>query len=263
MNIYMMVDAEGLCGIHLSEQVMAGGQFYQEFRQMMTDEINHCVRSLKNAGAERIIVRDAHSSGNNVIWPQLSDLAEGYVMGNSRGERMPGLGSCDAVILLGYHAMAGTENAVLEHTMTSRHWQNAWINNQKCGEIAIDAAIAGAYGKPVIMVSGDDRACAEANDLLPGVITAPVKKALALEGALHLPRGKAWQLLADKIKEALTAARSDKIMPYRPERPVRLRIEMVERGIIAPQIARPDFVRIDARTYEVTANSVEEALARL
>ena len=263
MNIYVMVDAEGLSGIHLSEQVIAGGRYYQEFRQAMTEEINACVAGLKEGGADQVLVRDAHASGSNVIWSQLSDEADGYIIGDSGGRRMPGLESCDAVVLLGYHAMAGTVPGVLEHTMSSKAWQNCWINGRKSGEVGLDAAIAGEQGKPVILVTGDNQVCAEAKALLPDVMTATVKQALSCEGAIHLPRGKASQLIRQKAAAAAALARDGSFQPLVISRPVTLRLELVERGSVPAAIARPDVRQIDGRTYEVTAGSVEAALYRL
>ena len=78
MNVYVMVVAEGLSGVHLASQVMPDGCHYQEFRHLMTEEINACVEGLKVGGANRVIVRDAHASGSNVIWSLLTDQADGY-----------------------------------------------------------------------------------------------------------------------------------------------------------------------------------------
>jgi D-amino peptidase len=263
MNIYVMVDAEGLSGIHLKEHVMSDGRLYQEFRQAMTDEINACVAGLKAGGADLILVRDAHASGNNVLWSQLCDEADGYIMGDSDGVRMPGLDVCDAVVLLGYHAMAGTHHAVLEHTMSSRAWQNCWINGRLSGEVAIDAAIAGEQGKPVILVTGDDKVCAEAKACLPDVVTAVVKQALSVEGAIHLPRGRAYELIRQKSAEAVARAKTGGFQPMWVDHPVTMRLELVERGKVPDPLARPDVRQIDGRTYEVTAETVEMALNRL
>ena len=263
MNIYVMVDAEGISGIHLREQVMSSGPLYAELREYMTQEINVCVEGLKAGGADKIIVRDAHGSGTNVLWHKLSPLAYEYVIGNSGTVRMPGIEECDAVVLLGYHAMAGTPMAVLEHTMSSLSWQNFWINGRKSGEVAIDAAVAGDYNKPIIMVSGDDKVCAEAAELLPGVVTAQVKKGISIYGARHLPMEKAHKLIREKAAEAVRKAISGEIRPYKVSTPVTLRLELVERGLI-PNIHSKPYARIiDGRTYEVTGNSMEEALARL
>ena len=263
MNIYVMVDAEGLSGIHIKEQVMSSGALYSEFRKYMTQEINICVEGLKSGGANKIIVRDAHASGTNVLWHELSPLADEYIMGNSGTVRMPGIEECDAVVLLGYHAMAGTPMAVLEHTMSSVNWQNFWINGKRSGEIAYDTAVAGDYNKPVIMVSGDDKTCAEAAELIPGVVTAQVKKAISLYGARHLPLEKAYTLIKEKSAEAVKKALSGDIKPYKVSSPVTLRLEVVERGNIPNIRSKPYINIIDGHTYEVTGNSMEEAFARL
>ena len=263
MNIYVMVDAEGLCGIQQTEQVMTGGPRYQELRQLMTDEINVCVAGLKEGGADRIYVRDAHGTGSNDYWDQLSKDAYRYIIGNSGSVRMPGLEDCHAVILLGYHAMAGTPKAVLEHTMSSKSWQNCWINDQLSGEVAIDAAIAGEQGKPVIMVSGDDKVCAEAKAIMPQIVTAAVKTGLSAQGAIHLPKDAAYSLIRQASAQAVQLAKTGQVKPYTVKTPVRLRLELVERGLVPGELARPDLARIDGRTYEVTAATVEEALFRL
>jgi len=108
MNIYVMTDAEGLCGIFDKEQVNSDGSRYNECREYMTREVNVVVEALKEAGADRIYVRDAHGGGNNVIWDKLSDKAYRYIIGNTGKDRFIGIEDCDGVILLGYHAMAGT-----------------------------------------------------------------------------------------------------------------------------------------------------------
>jgi len=259
MNIYIMTDAEGISGIYDREQVMTTGSRYNECRMFMTEEINVCVEAAKEAGAEKIFVRDAHGGGNNVIWEKLSPKADRYICGGGPGNRMPGLEECDGVILLGYHAMAGTPNAVLEHTMSSASVQNYWLNGNRAGEVAVDATNAGDFGKPVIMVSGDDKVCAEAKALLPWIVTAEVKKALGCYYAMMLPKEKAAVLLKEKVKEAIKNFPNAK--PYVLEKPVRLRIEKLER-IQLPYSGKPYIKIIDGRTYEVEGATMEEALFR-
>ena len=169
MNVYVMVDLEGISGIYTRDQVVFGESRHAEGRRYITEDINAVVRGLKDAGVEKIYVRDCHGGSYSVLWDQLSPDADYYVCGLSNEVRYPGIEDCDAVILLGYHAMAGTHEALLEHTFSSKTIQNIWVNGEKVGEIALDAAIAGEHGKPIIMVSGDDKVCAEAKALLPEV----------------------------------------------------------------------------------------------
>ena len=79
-------------------------------------------------------------------------------------------------MFIGYHAMAGTRTAILDHTWSSARVHNLWLNGTLAGEIALNAAGCGHYGVPVVAISGDQCACAEAAALLPGIHTAQVKK---------------------------------------------------------------------------------------
>jgi D-amino peptidase len=261
MNIYIMVDAEGISGIHDREQVMPSGTRYQEGRELMVKDINACVEGCKEAGVDKVYVRDAHSSGNNVVWSKLTGLADYYIIGYTGQDRFPGLEDCDGVILLGYHAMAGTPGAILEHTMSSASVQNYWINGRKVGETAVDAAIVGDKGKPVIMVSGDDKVCKEARELLPNVVTAEVKKGITWKGGMLLPPDKAYNLIKEKTKEAVARLTEQKPLVF--EKPIRLRVEVIERSLLPLPYEKPYMKIIDGRTYEVEGATMEEALFRL
>ena len=152
MNVYVMADIEGISGIYCSEQVCPTNSRFTEGRRYLTDDINACVAGLKAGGADKVYVCDCHGGSYSLEWANASSDADGYVCGKVGDTRYAGLAACDAVVLLGYHAMAGTKAAILEHTYSSAEVQNLYINDVKVGEIAVDAAIAGEQGKPVIMV---------------------------------------------------------------------------------------------------------------
>lgn len=263
MNIYIMVDAEGISGIFDHEQVSASSPSgrYNEGRELMVKDINACVEACKEAGADKVYVRDCHGSGANIIWSKLSGLADYYIIGYTGQDRFPGLEECDGVILLGYHAMAGTSGAILEHTMSSASVQNYWVNGQIVGETAIDAGIVGDQGKPVIMVSGDDKVCCEAKALLPDVVTAEVKKGITWKGGMLLPPEKAYAIIKEKTKEAISKLHDLKPLVY--EKPIQLRVELTERSLLPLQYSKPYMKIIDGRTYEVEGSTMEEALFRL
>jgi D-amino peptidase len=260
-NIYIMVDAEGISGIYESRQVMDDESRYADCRLNMVKDIDVCVEADKEAGAKKVFVRDAHGAGSNIIWANLSSQADHYIIGDGRNNRFPGLEECDAILLLGYHAMTGTAQAILEHIMSSKGVQNYWLNGRKPVEIGIDATIAGDRGKPVIMVSGDDKTCAEAKDFLPWVATAEVKKGLSINGGMLLPPDRAYALLAAETKESM--ANFSKAKPFIPAKPVTLRVELTERGRLPVPEAKPCMKIIDGRTYAAHASTTEEALWRL
>lgn len=258
MKIFVMVDMEGISGICRSSQVSKGDPDYQVARRYLAWDTNACVDGCFAGGASSVVVRDAHGTGFNFNWEDLDPRAE-YLQGSSPDLRMPGIAEFDGLILLGYHAMAGTPQAILEHTMNSKQWQNFWINNKKCGEVAIDAAFAGDHNVPTIMVSGDDKVCKEARKLIKGVITAQVKKGLNVQGGILLPRKKATRLIRESTARAVKSCK--KIKPFKVKHPVKMRLELVSRVPLPRE--RHGLKIIDGRTYEVIAPDVNSALRAL
>ncbi len=254
MRVYIFVDMEGISGVSGSEFVTASGKLYQTARRYYTQDLNVCARACFDAGAQAVIGRDGHGGGNHMLWDELDPRIE-LVQGPTGSVRMVGLDECDALILLGYHAMAGTPGALLEHTYSSAAVQNMWLNGRKVGEIGIDAAIAADHGVPTVMVSGDNYACAEAEDWIPGVVPCCVKTGLGCQAARLLSQQNAHELIRRKTAEALS--RLDTVRPIELSRPVTVRREMVERKALPH--ARPGLTIVDGRTYEVTAQTVEEA----
>lgn len=258
MNLYIMVDLEGISGIFSRDQVMDDPVKIQEGRVLMTEDINACVNAAKEAGVEKIYVRDCHGSSNTVIYERLSENADYYICGYMGEERYIGMEDCDAVILLGYHAMAGTHGAVLEHTFNSKRVQNYWLNGIKSGEARFDAIAAGDMGKPVIMVSGDDKLCDEVRAFLPKAVTCAVKQGVTWNGAMLLPKKKAHARIAECTKEAIR--RFKEIPPYTMDKPYTLRVELVERADLPYVAGDPRKEIIDGRIYEVTADNIPDIL---
>lgn len=261
MKVYVMTDMEGVSGVCRRGHVARGEPLYGDGRRFLTWDVNACVEGCFAGGADEVVVKDAHGGhGENLVWEELDPRAE-YVMGETGRERLAGIHGCDACILLGFHAMAGTQEAVLEHTMSSASWQNFWLNGRRVGEIAIDAAVAGENGVPTVLVTGDDKACAEAEEFLPGVRTACVKHGLAVEGARLLPPEPAHRRISRAAKEAVAAA--EQVEPFLIEPPVTARLERVSRGRLPVHGEKPYVKIIDGRTFEVTGDSVEQALWRI
>ena len=260
MNVYLMVDIEGISGIYAREQVLPEEPRFQEGRRLMTADINACMRGLKEAGVSQIYVHDCHGGGYSVLYEEISSDADYVVCGQVGNRRFAGIEDCDAVILLGYHAKAGEKGAILEHTMNSKKVQNMQINGVNVGEFGIDAGIAGDLGKPVIMVSGDDKVCNEARRLIPGVVTAQVKKGLTSFGGMLLPCEKAHALIREKAKEAVEAY--ERIKPLQYKKPIEFCVELTERTQLPNQMTYPHMTYVDGRTFKVTADTVEEALFR-
>ena len=264
MNVYIVVDIEGISGIVAATQIGTSGHMFSEGRRMMTEDINVCVKACKEAGADKVYVADVHGGCDvNAMWLDLCEEADGYILGCGYNDpsRFPFIEECDAVILLGYHAKAGTGDGILSHTMDGTNILNYWINGMLAGETAVDAGIVGDYGKPVIMVSGDDKVCAEAKALMPWCVTAELKKGITRYGGLVLPKAKAHALLREKTIEAVKNYPNAKPIVY--DKPVTLRVEHTNKRQLPSPMQRPYMKQIDGRTFEVTGDTMEEALYRL
>lgn len=258
MNVFVMVDIEGISGIYAKEQVSNKESRFSEGRKCMTDEINVCVKALKESGVEKVYVRDCHGDSYSAIWDQLTEEADYYISGDTADERFVGLNDCDAVILLGYHALAGTYAGTLDHSFSSPRIQDLILDGKPIGEIGVDMAIVGDYGKPVIMVSGDDKACAEAESYGTGLVTAEVKKGLSSYGAMLLPKAKAHALIREKTMEAVKKFKE--IKPFVLPKPIKLTVKLVERQKMPNLNVHPYIKMIDARTMEITTDSIETAV---
>lgn len=247
---------EGISGITQRDHVSPGSALYPLGCKLMEQDINACIEGCFKAGAKEVVVRDGHGGGINVNPLEIDPRAE-LIQGRSGNCRFPGIDDCDALILLGYHAMAGTKDAVLEHTYSSAAIQNMWLNGKLAGEFAIDATIAAEHGVPTIMTSGDDKLCAEARAFIPEVVSCQVKTGLNVYGAQMLSPQKAHELITAKTVEAIGKIKS--IPLPRTTSPTILKRELVERGPM-PSSKRDDITLIDGRTYEISSDTLEALL---
>ena len=254
MRIVVAVDMEGITGICCREQTNPGDPLYGEGCELMVGDINAVVEGLAAAGVDDIVVWDCHYRSFNVRLPPLHPAAR-YLRGSpANSVRIPMVDRTTAgVILLGYHAMAGTKHAVLEHTMSSASWFRLAVNGRAIGEIGYDAALAGAAGVPVIMVSGDDKACAEAHSFLgAGLTTVCVKQGLARHAAVLLPPAKTREMLREGARTAVE--RQTRVKPFRFRTPAVVELtykhtEQADGADLRPFKGR----RIDGYTVQWTA----------
>ena len=161
MRVHIISDMEGVGGIVKGDQTNAGRPMFEEGRKLYTGEINAAVRGAKAAGATEIVVMDCHGAGEgytfNSLIPEDLDPACEYVVQEEWTEYTGFLEEgCDAALFVGMHAMAGTADGVLNHTVSGQAWQNLWFNGTQVGETGINAALCGTWGCPVLLVTGDE-----------------------------------------------------------------------------------------------------------
>jgi D-amino peptidase len=228
VRVHIISDIEGCAGIVKWSQTGGDSPLYQEGRRLYTEEINAAVRGAKSAGATEIVVMDCHGAGGdytfNSLLPELLDPDCEFVVQNEWTEYTEFLEEgCDAALFVGMHAMAGTPDGVMSHTVSGQAWQSLKFNGTLVGETGINAALCGQWNCPVLLVTGDRATCREATTLLGGgVTTVEVKVGIGRFSARSLPALKARALIEDAAKRALADLKA--VPPYDPGKPCEIEI---------------------------------------
>jgi D-amino peptidase len=229
MKVHVISDLEGVSGVLRREQIMGGAAMFEEARKLYTEEINAAVRGAKAAGGTEIVVMDHHGAGEgwsfNSLVPDLIDPACEYVVQKEWTEYTGFLEEgCDACLLVGMHARAGTPDGVMNHTVSGQAWHNLWFNGTLVGETGINAAFCGQWACPVLLVTGDEAVCREARALLgEGLTTVTVKWGIGATSARQIPPLRARELIEDGAKRALRDLKA--VAPYDPGRPSEIEVE--------------------------------------
>ncbi|AXQ56856.1 M55 family metallopeptidase [Streptomyces koyangensis] len=261
-RILISVDMEGVSGIVHPRETNPDGYDYGRARALMTAEANAAVAGVLDAepGAE-VWVADAHGSYRNLL-PEEVDRRARLVRGKPRPLGM--LGGIDertdAVLFVGYHVRAGAGPGVLAHTMSDA-LLDVRVGGRSLGEIGLNAAMAGHLGVPVVLLSGDDAACAEVRELVPGVRTVAVKEALGQFAAAGLHPEEARERLRRAAAEAV-AGRGE-VRPFALSGPLAVEVDLaaahtVDLAVLIPGVTRSEGAR-SARTVAFTAAGFDEA----
>lgn len=204
MKVYISLDMEGATGIVSPEQVRPGSQEYPFGRAMQAHDLKSVLEGLKEEGVTDVLVNDSHWHMTNL---DITGLPAGtrLISGSPKPLSMvEGVQGCDAAFLLCTHAMAGTEKAVLDHTLSGTTVHDVTLNGRRVGETGINAALCGFLGVPVALVTGDLAACWEAESLLgPGLVTCGVKEGHGRHSAELLPPAETATLLREAARQAV------------------------------------------------------------
>ncbi|MBK9156354.1 MAG: M55 family metallopeptidase [Chloracidobacterium sp.] len=224
MKIFVSVDMEGIVGVVTGEQLGPQGFEYQRFREFMTREATTAIEAAFAAGATEIVVADSHGNGQNLL---IEKLPKNVTIVRSWPRPLMMMQGIDesfaGAIFIGYHSGTTNPAGVRAHTMSSANFADIRLNGVSMPEAGVNAAIAGHFNVPVIMISGDDAAVKEATDLLGPIEGAVVKWNYGFHSARTLTPDAANDLIRDKVTRAI--GRIGEFKPYKPEAPVRLEIQ--------------------------------------
>jgi len=256
LKIYISVDMEGIWGVVHSNQVSAESPEYSAARRWMVEDVNAVINGLFEAGVQEIIVNDSHGSMRNILAHEINSKVS-LISGSPKPlSMMEGIDeSFSGVIFVGYHARAGSQSSILDHTISGAAVYAIRINGQEMPELGINAAIAGYYRVPVIMLTGDEETCRQARALLgKDLVTVAVKEGVGRYAAKMLPRELALKKLTEGAKEAV--ARITGFKPFLPAPPYDFELVLhnsnqAELGAMIPQVKRvePRTLRFQTKDY--------------
>jgi D-amino peptidase len=212
---------------------------------------------LFDSSATEVVIIDAHGSGVNYHY-DLIDKRCDIQIGSGAATRLPAVTEGSAgLLLVGYHAMDNTSDAVIAHSYSSMTYQSMKLNGVEMGEIAIDSAFAGMRGVPTMFVSSDDKACAEAKKFLPWVETVQTKQALGYNMAISKHPLRVLDEIYAGVKRAV--ARRAEMKPFTFKSPVtmEIRYKRIE-GAQARSRDKSGWERVDAYTIRKTAETIAE-----
>jgi D-amino peptidase len=243
VRVFIVSDMEGVAGITKWPQVSGGESLYEEGRRLYTEEINAAVRGAAAAGADEIVVMDCHGAGKgwsfNSLIPDMLDPRCEFVVQREWTEYTGILEEgCDAALFVAMHARSLTPDGGMSHTVSGTEWRNLRFNGVLVGETGINAALCGTWGTPVLLVTGDQAACAEGRDLLgEGLTTVQVKQSFGRFSARHKVPAVARELIEAGAREALSDLSA--VPPYDPGRPCVIEVEMSTPDLTEPYRHRP------------------------
>ena len=216
LKVHISVDMEGVAGVVTGDQLGPQGFEYGRFREFMTKEALAAVTAAKEAGATEIVVADAHGNGENLLIEQFPPDVKIVRSWPRKLQMMAGIDQTfDAAIYIGYHASTTNPTGVRAHTFSSATLARVALNGVDMTEGAWNAAVAGHFDVPVVMVSGDDAAIAEIRKVIGNIEGAETKKSLGFHSALTITPQAALVEIGQKVKAGL--ARRASLPPYKPQ----------------------------------------------
>ena len=219
LKIYVITDLEGASGVYKFSQAREPDTpLGEKAKEYLMGDISAVVRGLRYGGAAEILVLDGH--GAQAFVPELMEPGAKYITGTPRPQVLWGLDETFAgCVLLAHHAMMGTPDGVLHHTLSSQTKNRYWYNGVESGELAQCAAIAGYFGVPPIMVTGDEATCREAEKFFGrSCVTVAVKRGINREAAVLYPFAETRKALYQGAQRAVAAIGHCK--PYRLSLPI-------------------------------------------
>lgn len=258
MRVFISADLEGVAGVVTGEQTRPGAPDHAASRQLMTQEVNAAIEGALEAGVQELVVSDGHWGCTNLLPEALhprAELVSGYPRRLGMGAGMgPGY---DAAFFVGYHAAAGTPDAVLDHSHApSELVLDVRLNGRAQSEGTLNAYLCGYFDCPLALFTGDAAAVSQLHESCVQVEGVVVKESLGRWAARSLHP----QVARERIRSAARRAiqRLPNIPTMRLEGRIRLEVDFVRPALADSAEHVPGMVRAAPRTVAYTGDDYVE-----
>jgi len=261
MKVFISADMEGVGGVVDWKQVSDAEAEYERARRWMTAEVNAAIEGALAGGATEIVVNDSHGYMRNILIEELNPAARLVTGAPKPLAMMQGIDpDCRACFFIGYHSAAGTLHSNLDHTYASSIIYEVRVNGTAFGEASLNAALAGTFAVPVVLVTGDSNLAVEVKQNLGEEVTVvAVKEAVTRSAAMCLPLDEVRKLIRCGAEEAL----EKDIKPFVVHPPVALSVEFVTAGFADVAEILPGSRRVAARRVEYVSDDYVSAFKAL
>lgn len=258
VKILISADMEGATGVTWPADCEPGTEQWQRCRSMFTGDVNAAIGGLFEGGATEVLVNEAHSTMRNLLLEELDERATMITGRHKELSMVEGVqtGDVDGIVFLGYHCGAG-DDGVLAHTYLPNAITRVWLDGEPASEGRLNAAVVAEYGTPVILVTGDDRACEDAESYAPLARTVAVKDHVSRYAARCRPPARTAADIRTAAQGAMTLA--GRITPVVPS------VRAVEVEVDSAQLAQaaaivPGVTRIGERRVRYTSPDAYEMI---
>ena len=257
MIVWICTDMEGLAGVDHWDQCYNPDDNAPEYlygREQLTADTNAAIAGAFDAGATEVRVVDGHGRNQNRgFTAALDPRAARCWIASRKPVRWEGLdASVHCVAMVGQHAMAGTIHGFLDHTQIPKELCRFSVNGVEYGELGQLALYAGAFGVPLVYVSGDEACCAEVKRQFPRARTTPTKRGTGWETCELYSTDEVRAAIRRDLAEAVRNASRDAVFTL--PSPLTVVVEW-SYSARADRLAKaPGVTRVDARTvaWEIT-----------
>lgn len=258
MKILISADMEGATGVTWPADVLPGTPQWERCRALFTSDVNAAVLGFFDGGADEVLINEAHWTMRNLLLEELDERAQMLTGRHKSLSMVEGVqhGDVDAIAFVGYHTGAGTEG-VLAHTYLANSITGVWLNGARASEGLLNAQVVAEYGVPVVLVTGDDLTCADADGYAAGARKVAVKDHVSRYAAVCRTPARTAAAIRAAAKEATALA-----VRYEPVAvgPYTVELEFDAEHLAAASTVVPGVVRAGERRVAYTSGTMYEGI---